>query len=182
MRLTPAEIREARMRLATEELISVWDLATELFLTKETVRRYGLEGSRGVHLDIVCRDGEWFTSRKALARFVKEREALDATTALVPVKSTKRTDLEHEPSLNSEGRTRREILEGIRRATADGLVPLGTLAIEAGESEDEMVAWIARGVDGHFLDGVYCGREGWKSSRQAVQKLLEAIEGVAMVA
>ncbi len=177
MRLTPAEIREARIRLATEELISVWDVATELFVTKETLRRYGLEGSRGVHLDIVCRDGEWFTSRKALARFVNDRNALDATTAQVPVKSTKNTDLLHEPPLNSEGRTRREILEGIRKVTSEGFVPLATLAFEVGVSEDEMIEWIGRGVEGHFLDGVFCGKKtGWKSSREATQRFLEAIE------
>ncbi len=182
MRLTRAEVHKAAMRLAVEELIHIDTIATEMFCTKETVKRYGVEGSRGVHLDLIRREGAWYTSRPALGRFVREREALDATTAQVPVKSTKLDDMRHEPPLNSEGRTRREILEGIRRVTADGLVSLATIAVEVGASEDEMVAWIGHGVDGHFLDGVYCDRTGWKSSREAVQRLLEAIETEAVAA
>jgi hypothetical protein len=180
MRLTRAEVHKAAMRLAVEELIHIDTIATEMFCTKETVKRYGVEGSRGVHLDIVRRDEKWYTSRPALGRFIREREALDATTAKVPVKSTKNTDLLHDPPLNTEGRTRREILDGIRRVTADRLVPLAILAAEAGESEEEMIAWIGRGVEGHFLDGVFCGKKtGWKSSREATQRFLEDVEGTA---
>ncbi len=179
MRLTRAEIHKAAMRLATEELIHIDTIAYELKCTKETVKRYGVEGSRGVNLDLIRREGNWFTSRPALGRFASERDALDATTAQVPVKSMKLDDLRHEPPLFSEGRTRREILEGISSTRSESRKPNGRLAVEVGVSEDEMIEWIGRGVEGHFLDAVYCGKAGWKSSRQATQRFLEAVEVTA---
>ena len=65
------EIVEAVLRLSCEALIRVDEVSWEMCVSKETVKRWGINGRRGVHLDIVKRDGVWCTSQEALVRFSK---------------------------------------------------------------------------------------------------------------
>lgn len=70
MRRSSGSIKEAVARLNKEVLIPIEVIARELSLTKESVRRWGISGRRGVFLDVVHRPGRgWLTSRQALARF-----------------------------------------------------------------------------------------------------------------
>ncbi len=66
------EIARAAMRLATELTIDVTEIASELRLSKEALIRWGIRGRHGVWLDTAKRaDGTWYTSRAAVARFLK---------------------------------------------------------------------------------------------------------------
>ena len=76
MKRARAEIAAAVLRLATEQLIHVDTVSKELHVTKESIKRWGTKGRTGVFLDVTERDGQWFTSREALARFQREYAAL----------------------------------------------------------------------------------------------------------
>ena len=64
----------AAVRLSSEQLIPVDDVARDLHTLPETVIRWATKGRRGRKLDAVKRDGQWFTSLAALARFGAEKE------------------------------------------------------------------------------------------------------------
>lgn len=63
------ETSRAALRLATEEPIRLDDLARELYVSKESLRRWGNRGRNGVYLDTAMRGGVLYTSRAALRRF-----------------------------------------------------------------------------------------------------------------
>lgn len=65
----------AAVRLSNEPLIPVEDVARELQTIPETVIRWATKGRRGHKLDAVKRDGKWFTSIAALARFQGQEAA-----------------------------------------------------------------------------------------------------------
>ena len=65
----------AAVRLSNEPLIPVEEVARDLHTLPETVIRWATKGRRGVKLDAVKRDGKWFTSIAALARF-QSQEAM----------------------------------------------------------------------------------------------------------
>jgi multidrug resistance efflux pump len=76
MRRPKIETARAALRLAMEDLVRADDLAKELYVTKETIRRWGNRGRCGIYLDTVIRgDGILYTSREALKRFQKASEA-----------------------------------------------------------------------------------------------------------
>ena len=170
------EIQEAIRRVRQDkEPVSVDEIAHELHLTKEAVRRWGITGRRGVFLDMIRRPGNiWYTSREAFRRFAilcKMQDEATAETAS-PAETVKHATALDTASHN--GRSYREILDAIRRVKAEGPVLLTELASEIGVQASELVNWIVRGINGHFLDGMNMGRAGWFSSRDAVQRFLEA--------
>jgi hypothetical protein len=67
----------AVLRLNQEELVPLEEIAHELFITKESIKRWGTRGRSGVFLDVVhqVRKG-WMTSRPAMARFVRASDIL----------------------------------------------------------------------------------------------------------
>jgi hypothetical protein len=70
MAQTRLEIARAAQRLALEPLITVDELAGEVFAYSRTLIRWITEGKGGVHLDGIHRPGRgWLTSRAAYARF-----------------------------------------------------------------------------------------------------------------
>lgn len=65
----------AAFRLSSESLIPVEDVARDLHTIPETVIRWATRGRHGRKLDAVKRDGKWFTSIAALARFQSQEGA-----------------------------------------------------------------------------------------------------------
>lgn len=65
------EIARAVQRLATEELVSIAELAAEQGVSEPSMRRWAIEGRRGEFLDAVHRPGRgWLSSREAVQRFL----------------------------------------------------------------------------------------------------------------
>ena len=78
MKQPKIEKARAVLRLATEALVPIETLAREMHISRDSVRRWGLRGRRGIHLDIVEREGQgWFSSREALKRFQEQSQKLE---------------------------------------------------------------------------------------------------------
>ena len=76
------EITKAVLRLAMEEQVRADELTRELFVSRETIRRWGNHGKNGVFLDTVLRaDGILYSSRAALTRFTEGLKLKEATSA-----------------------------------------------------------------------------------------------------
>jgi hypothetical protein len=181
MKREKLEITRAVLRLANEELIPVDTVAKEMRITRESVKRWGIRSRNGVFLDVVQKADEvWYTSRQALARFMKATNGLaerpcsmsdsESRIRLEPPQRTKRQQSPKE----GEGRSYEDIMEAVRRVNAEGLVSATTLSAELGVRESELVQWITEGLDDHFLDGANLGQAGWFSSRRAVERFIEA--------
>jgi hypothetical protein len=76
------EIARAVHRLMSEALKNLEELAGEAGVSADTLKRWGISGKQGVHLDLFHRPlVGWLSSTEAVQRFLREWSAKTGRTA-----------------------------------------------------------------------------------------------------